>query len=339
MHRAYAFLGLSVAVLGTAIAFPTQDAPKAETQFKNIKSFKGQSASEIIPSMHFMSSALKVECSFCHAADYASDEKHMKDVAREMISMQHDINEKFFGGRNQITCATCHAGHPHPVATPPMFGTEDRARRNTELKVADVYAAYGKAVGDATKARAGLRLEGTITAKGEKSKATAFYAGDKYQITAKGKAEIKSGYNGDSMWFTMPNGIQAVPKQVVEQYVNQNEIYLGPESLPKLANEFGAAGKIADKDQLVVSGTLPTKTRVSFYFDKASGLMTRVSYSYPTILGNIIQNTDFADYRKVDGVSVPMTVTVHEADGDQLMQFRSARFEAVAPVTFDPPKK
>src|SRR5579862_6084111 len=97
---------------------PTQKEPTSEQVFKDIQVFKGVPASDLIPSMEFMAASLKVECSDCHDAKDFSANTRMKDAARHMVLMQRDINTKNFGGRNQVTCMTCHGGKERPIGTP-----------------------------------------------------------------------------------------------------------------------------------------------------------------------------------------------------------------------------
>jgi nitrate/TMAO reductase-like tetraheme cytochrome c subunit len=69
--------------------------------------------------MRSFNAALGVECTFCHAADRSSDEKGEKLMARKMITMTHEINEKNFNGKMEVHCYTCHKGVEHPVSEPP----------------------------------------------------------------------------------------------------------------------------------------------------------------------------------------------------------------------------
>ena len=72
---------------------------------------------------------LGVSCGFCHAEekdshklDYASDERPEKEIARLMMKMTLDVNEKYFQVTHpligdsvlSITCMTCHKGQPRP---------------------------------------------------------------------------------------------------------------------------------------------------------------------------------------------------------------------------------
>lgn len=74
--------------------------------------------------------SLGVECKFCHQMnpqthklDFASDAKDDKQMARTMMLMTREINEKFMSQINDpdakpedkhVTCATCHRGHQMP---------------------------------------------------------------------------------------------------------------------------------------------------------------------------------------------------------------------------------
>jgi hypothetical protein len=339
--RRFALLALSFTVFGSAIALNRQDSPPAEQVFRNIQSFKGSKASDVIPAMEFMSASLGVGCDFCHTADRASDDKHMKVVARMMITMQHDINDKNFKGRNQVTCATCHGGHAHPVAVPPVAGLQERARPSETVVPAQVLAAYGTAAtGSPSRPLDALRLSGTVTEHGEKSPVEEVYQAGKFAVDVRApKGEMKSGYNGTSAWFTTPKGNQMIPAMYATARLNERLVFTGPDSLPKLDGMAGGTATVGGHDCLVVTGTMADKTRVALFFDKSTSLLTRTAYTYPTILGNIAQINDYSDYRKVDGVMVPFTVASHDQEGDTIFQFRSIRGnQKLAPADFEPPK-
>ena len=341
MRSAYGILLLSLSCLGGAIAYTGQDAPLAEQQFKNIQSFKGSKASDVIPAMQFMSASLKVDCDYCHMKDRASDDLEPKRTAREMIALQRDINKRNFGGRNQITCATCHAGHVRPVNLPPVTGLEVRARRNATIVVDDVLKAYGKAIGTVpANGIESLKLEGTCTMEGEKSKTEATYAGGKfYYVIHTSKGDQKMGFDGSMAWFGGGEGIKKVPLQYAVQYVNAKSLFTGPDSLPKLTGLTGGIAKIDGKDQQVVMGTAADKSRVTLFFDKASGLLSRAMFSYPTSLGSMAQINDFTNYKKVNGIQIPTKIASHSTELSAIFEFKSVKVGGnVDAKTFDAPK-
>jgi hypothetical protein len=58
--------------------------------------------------------ALGVKCDFCHDTnDFAKDTEH-KEIARSMMLMTIDINQKSFKGEWKVTCMTCHDGKKEP---------------------------------------------------------------------------------------------------------------------------------------------------------------------------------------------------------------------------------
>jgi hypothetical protein len=75
---------------------------------------------------------LGVECGYCHAKnpatgrnDFASDANPMKDRARVMIKMTHEINAEYLTqltdppAGNSVTCGTCHQGMAKPAVFVP----------------------------------------------------------------------------------------------------------------------------------------------------------------------------------------------------------------------------
>jgi hypothetical protein len=111
-----------------AIAQKTQEsAPKILTAEqagnKNIKELRGMPNAQLLPSMRFMSASLGVRCEFCHISkdgqlDAAAEDKEEKQTAREMIRMVKEINRVNFKGEPQVSCFTCHVGHPLPQSFP-----------------------------------------------------------------------------------------------------------------------------------------------------------------------------------------------------------------------------
>jgi Photosynthetic reaction centre cytochrome C subunit len=80
---------------------------------------------EIKVIMKAQSKALDVECDYCHnVPDMASDDNPNKKLARQMMKMQQEINDKWLKGmkdadKNRVTCGTCHRGKETP---PPFTG-------------------------------------------------------------------------------------------------------------------------------------------------------------------------------------------------------------------------
>ena len=90
----------------------------AQDQPKNLKVLKDLPTDQLVPVMVFMSNSLGVSCIHCHTNKWESDEKEAKGVARTMITMVRDINDRHFGGEQAITCNSCHRGQIRPITTP-----------------------------------------------------------------------------------------------------------------------------------------------------------------------------------------------------------------------------
>ena len=95
----------------------TADLPVEQTK-KNIKVLTGIPTSQLIPTMAFMANSLGVTCLHCHGQAYESEEKPAKDAARKMITLQRELNAKYYEGKTIVTCNTCHQGRVTPAAVP-----------------------------------------------------------------------------------------------------------------------------------------------------------------------------------------------------------------------------
>jgi hypothetical protein len=126
-----AVVGLTGA--GFAVAQPaSQEKPLlAEQVFKNIQALKGIPVDDFLETMGVMSAALQFDCSDCHVGagtdkvDWAADTPR-KRMARVMVNMVATINKNNFGGRQAVTCWTCHRNRDKPLVTPTMeviYGT------------------------------------------------------------------------------------------------------------------------------------------------------------------------------------------------------------------------
>lgn len=86
---------------------------------------------ELVTVMRGFTTALGVQCNYCHVAeagrqDFAADDKMPKKTARLMMKMAAQVNETIAGGVGkpasevtQVQCATCHRGEAIPKVAPP----------------------------------------------------------------------------------------------------------------------------------------------------------------------------------------------------------------------------
>lgn len=129
-RAALAATGIAAVALisaGLAVAQPAApDKPLlAEQVFKNIQVLKGIPVDDFMETMGIMTAALQFDCSDCHAnagtdrVDWAADTPR-KRTARRMVTMVATINKDNFGGRQMVTCWTCHRNRDRPLVTPTM---------------------------------------------------------------------------------------------------------------------------------------------------------------------------------------------------------------------------
>ena len=103
----------------------------ANEQFKNLQVLpKNISADSLDKIMDGFTANLGVDCKYCHVRDkkadtlmFDKDDKPEKEIARNMMRMTADINEKYFHFNEEVkasevqavTCFTCHRGQAMPV--------------------------------------------------------------------------------------------------------------------------------------------------------------------------------------------------------------------------------
>lgn len=96
----------------------TAGAKRADEVYKNLQLLGGLPPAQLVPAMQDMSIALGVGCDRCHVpGDWASDDKHDKQIARQMILLAQSANAELFGTAQDddaVTCWTCHRGEKHP---------------------------------------------------------------------------------------------------------------------------------------------------------------------------------------------------------------------------------
>ena len=116
------FVVLGIAVTNSAVA---QQPQLSDQVFKNIQALKGIPVDDFLETMGVMSAALQFDCSDCHVGagtdtvDWAADTPR-KRTARRMVNMVTTINKDNFGGRQLVTCWTCHRNRDRPLVTPTM---------------------------------------------------------------------------------------------------------------------------------------------------------------------------------------------------------------------------
>ena len=317
-------------------AAPAGKPMMAEEVFKNIQVLKGIPADEFMATMSVFSAALGESCETCHDgkdgwASYALDTVPRKRTARRMVTMMAAINQANFGGRQAVTCFTCHRGADRPRITPsltevygeaPPEGPDEGIRPAPDAPSADqVLDKYVQAIGGASR----LASLTSFVAKGN----SGGYGpeGDKrpVEIFAKAPAQrttIIHTLDGDSTatfdgragWFAAPH--RPVPVLGLTGGELDGAKLDAQLAFPaQITQAFGgwragAVTTINDRPAQVLQGTSPGGTLGMLYFDRESGLLVRLVRFAPSKVGRLPTQIDYADYRDVAGVKLPFRWTV-----------------------------
>ena len=109
-------------------AIAGRETQPAESVFTNIRTLRGIPAGRIPRMMNLgFGRSLGVGCDHCHdPADWASDAKPQKQIARQMFAMTDTINRRLLPGianlqsaQPVVNCTTCHRGAVKPATELP----------------------------------------------------------------------------------------------------------------------------------------------------------------------------------------------------------------------------
>ncbi|OLC47993.1 MAG: hypothetical protein AUH43_10475 [Acidobacteria bacterium 13_1_40CM_65_14] len=327
----------------------------AEQAFKNIQALKGISAADFMGTMGIMTAALGFDCSECHIAagtdkvDWAADTPR-KVIARRMVNMVAAINQNNFGGRQLVTCWTCHRGRDKPVVTPtldavygmPALEPDDLVMASVAglPKPDEIIDKYLQALGGERQ----LANITSFTATGTSIGFGGFGGGGAVQIYAKapdqrstiiefkdapGRDASVRSYDGKGGWMKTPltvlgeyrlSGSELDGAKLDAQLAFPSQIKRVLTNLRTLQ-----PATIEDRDVDVVQGNGPGRLFATLYFDKQTGLLTRMVRYGTSPIGRLPTQVDYADYRDVNGVKLPFRFTFAWLDGRDAFQLKDVR--------------
>jgi len=318
----------------------------AEQVNQNIQALKGLPASQLLPVMHQMRAALGVRCDYCHIAEngkYWLDDKPAKQTARRMLRMVAEINQNHFGGQPVVTCNTCHRGSTAPVAMPGVnqgaFANTTRAEPGTPppdpLPALDtilekyVQALGGRVALESIKSRmtrltllrpklvnAGTPSAAMIARAESWTVEITQQAPDKYlSVMTTPDGVITQGFNGSVGWVKSASGQRAMSNAAIARIKQQADLQQELKLKERYAKLI-VTGKerVAEREAWVIEALTPEQRREKLFFDAQSGLLLRRVSLTRTALGDDPEQTDYEDYRAVDGVKLPFRITVSYLD-------------------------
>jgi hypothetical protein len=265
------------------------------------------------------------------------------------------LNKDNFGGRQMVTCWTCHRGSDHPKVTPDLATLYNRpdeaddvvsqAPNASPASIDQVFEKYIRAVGGAQRA-AGLT---SIVAKGASvgygpegtPRPVEIYAKSPNQRTTiihTQNGDSTTVYDGRAGWIAAP--LRPVPVLTLSgsmlEGTKLDAELMFPARIKEVLTKWraGFPALINDREAQVIQGTTPSGSLATLYFDSESGLLVRMVRYSDSVVGRTPTQIDYSDYRDVAGVKIPFRFTVSWLDGKENFELT----EVQADVSIDPAK-
>jgi photosynthetic reaction center cytochrome c subunit len=343
-----------------SVALGAQEKPAmAETVFKNIQVLRGIPVDDFLDTMGIMSAALGFDCAECHENAGTDSVKWEADtdrkrMARRMTLMVAAINKNNFGGRQVVTCWTCHRGRDIPVTMPtidmmygePILEPDEIIKPDPGAPSADqILDKYLAALGGVQNLAKITSFVATGTSQGFRG----FGGGGAVQIFAKApdqraliiKFDQKIGRQDAIRTFDGKSGWVSAPLSVVPQYVLGGSELDGarldaqlsfPAQIKKVLTQLRVGhpdnvnGRVVD----VVQGNGTRGLVATLYFDKQSGLLVRMVRFGSSPIGRAPTQVDFDDYRDIPdaGIKMPYRWTFGWLDGRDTFELNQIQINA-----------
>ena len=305
----------------------------ADQVYKNIQSFKGLPASQLLGAMNFMAGSLGVSCNHCHVPNqFAKDDKPAKQTARQHLKMMRAINDADFGGKTVVNCVSCHRGEIRPASAlkitsiSPWESVKTAASTQQLPTVDQILAKYLSAMGGNQK----LEKLQTVTMTGTREMRNGADAPASEQLEIYRKAPNKlfmsfstagssstQAYNGTIGWRRFNGRVASIGGPDLLGAQRDAEYFKGINIRNQYADlKVIGLDKVDGRDAFVIEAKFPdghpAKTfginEERLYFDVQSGLLIRRYMEYQTPLGNLPEATDYTSYQKVNGVMFPFVI-------------------------------
>jgi hypothetical protein len=329
---------------------PDARPPMAEDVFRNVQVLRGIPVNEFMGTMGIFSAALGMSCEDCHRSGDSSWENYAaesprKQMARSMVVMMRAINATHFGGRQAVTCYSCHRGSDRPKLTPnltmlygapPLEDPRDIIEQAKTAPSADeVFRKYLDAVGG-TRATAitswiamgtsagygpdGVRRPIEIVARAPNQRTSIVRAPDGDRVTT---------FDGRSGWISAPHrpvSVLALSGADLDGLRLDAELMF-PSRISQLLGTWrvGRPTSIEGRDVHAVQGSRAGGATATLFFDVESGLLVRQVRYVESPVGRIPTQVDYADYRDVSGVKMPFRITVTWLDGRDMIELSEMR--------------
>jgi outer membrane lipoprotein-sorting protein len=327
---------------------------------------KGIPVNEFMGTMGVFSAALGMSCEDCHAANdskwenYALDTSERKKTARRMVAMMIGINKAYFGGKQVVTCYSCHRGGDHPKATvslAALYGATGDDDEDVVQQVPDapsasqIFDKYVQALGGPDR----LAKLSSFTAKGassgygpesEKRPLEIFAKAPRQRTTIihTANGDSTTVYDGRAGWIAAP--LRPVPVVSLTggelDGAKLDAELTFPTHIQDSLGQWrvGRPATIDRRKVQVVQGTSSSgEAMATLYFDIESGLLVRLVRVSNSPVGRIPTQYDYSDYREVAGVKIPFRWTLTWLDGRENVELTEVQPNvAIEAAKFSRPK-
>jgi hypothetical protein len=314
--------------------------------------------------MGFFASALGYNCTNCHGEEVVGNwEKYAVDTpakrtARRMVEVVATINKNLFGGRQAVSCFTCHRGSPTPKLVPSLMEqySEPAPDDPNDVEINngvspvptadDILSRYIQAIGGIQRLAALTSFVGTGRYEGFDSyhgkvpvEVYAKSTGERTAVVHTQNGDSITTYDGRNAWIVGPDRPVSVLQLVRGgdlDGVKLDSTLAFPGGLKQSLTDWrtGFPTTAIDERPVQVVQAMAGETRVKLFFDKTTGLLSRVVRFSKTIVGPVPVQIDYSDYREVAGVKMPFQWRVTWTEGQSVFNL-----DDVKPNVVIDPKK
>jgi photosynthetic reaction center cytochrome c subunit len=254
------------------------------------------------------------------------------------MAMMAAINKNDFGGRQQVTCYSCHHGAGHPMGVPPVLDS-DAARPETRTATAgtsaptpdEIVNKYVAALGgaDAIRKVSSRVMKGSILVGTNETPIDLITKAPNKRISIShmGNGQSITAFDGTTGWL---GNTGRPPREMspAESWAAglDAEFYLAlriKEIFPQLRP--GRPENIGGVECNLLLGVSQGHPPVRLYFDKNTGLLARMVRYADTPVGRMPTQIDYADYRDAGGARIPYRWTLSRPNGRFTIQIADVK--------------
>jgi len=317
------------------VAAATPATPQmSDKVFKNVQVLKGITVDEFMGTMGVYTTSLSLCCGNCHVGagtsnpKWEDDSNPRKRMARTMTQMVQNINKTNFGGRQVVTCWTCHRGQLSPSVTPPLdFAYGEAVVNPPDLLSRDPNASrtVDQIFARLIEAQGGQARLNQVTSYSGKGKSLLFGEvgdGNPAEIFAKTdghfatyvhqqEGDVVRAYDGANAWWQLP--LTVTPQYPLTATLLEGQKFDAAMAFPWRVRNFFTNWRVSfgqtidGVDVDVIQGSTPAGMIGTLYLDKKTGLVRRYIRYANTMVGRIPTQVEFQNYRDVNGVKLPFT--------------------------------